>query len=99
MPSGSVLNILTKFEVIARSQRFMKTSQRGIMLKMMDQCKVALQGVDLFPGHEEHKEELLNIVLQKFTKLRIRKALQDDNTVQGGKSGNYIHRSRIFQGK
>ena len=97
--SGSLLTILTKFEDVARSQKFVKSSKRGVAEKMMEGVKDALQDFDIFTLHPEHRDQLLEVVQSKFSRFHIRKALEDDNIADGNQGRNYIHRSRIFQGK
>ena len=99
VPSGSLLTILTKFEDVARSQKFVKSSKRGVAEKMMEVVKDALQDFDIFTLHPEHRDQLLEVVQSKFSRFRIRKALEDDNIANGNQGGKCIHRSRIFQGK
>ena len=99
MPSGSFLTILIKFESLARSQKFRKSPERGVMLGMTESIKRSFQDIQIFPSHQEHREELLNIVFAKFSRSQIQKALNDDNIAISRGGGNYIHRSKIFQGK
>ena len=76
VPSGSLLTILTKFEDVARSQKFVKSSKRGVAEKMMEGVKEVLQDLDIFTLHPEHRDQLLEVVQSKFSRFRIRKALE-----------------------
>ena len=100
VPSGGLLTILTKFEDVARSQKFVKSSKRGVAEKMMEGVKEVLQELDIFTLHPEHREgPTLGDCSVKVQQVSYPQSLGDDNVANGNQGGNYIHRSRIFQGK
>ena len=57
MQSGSLLTILTKFESLARSQKFRKSSERGVMQGMTESIKHSFQDIQIFPSYQRRATE------------------------------------------
>jgi hypothetical protein len=104
-PSGSLCNLFLHVEKVFRSNQSLVSSKHAIE-KFLHKCLTGLDFI-VFPaltshhatdtaiGVDNHYWSLIQLLVKKYLNMRLKKVMKE--SAYAKKSGNSVHRSRIFQ--